>query len=460
MKQNIEKPSIMSTIRSLSTLFTRTQLASKLGQTYGGDRNVYTALGYKTELTNTDYLLKFERQDIANRIVKAPVATSWRKLPEVVEVNGEETTFEKSWEELQSQFHIYSVLRKADVLAGLGEYAVVLIGYKDGKRLAEPVEQAREVLYLAPYHQDNAIINTWETDQENPRYGMPLIYKLRMSVGETTGTGANSTETLVHYSRILHIAENTLENTWRGAPRLREVYNRLDDIEKLVGGSAEMFWRGAFPGISFETEPDANLEAQDLDDVQDEVEKYMHGMQRYLRLQGMKANSLTPQIAAPGDHLDAQLQLVSSQTNIPVRILVGSERGELASGQDENNWHNFIAERRDTYVSSSIMKPLIDSWIKLGILPKPTAGDNGYAIIWPDLSVTSDKEKAEIGKIDSEAISKYAGTPGANMVVPPNFFLKDTMGYNQDQVDEINKELNTMVAETDVDEELEEVEGL
>ena len=39
----------------------------------------------------------------------------------------------------------------------------------------------------------------------------------------------------VHWTRVIHIAESTLENPIYGIPRLRPVYNRLMDIEKVTG---------------------------------------------------------------------------------------------------------------------------------------------------------------------------------------------------------------------------------
>ena len=50
---------------------------------------------------------------------------------------------------------------------------------------------------------------------------------------------------LVHASRVIHVAEDILDDEVYGIPRLEPLYNYLDDLLKVVGGSAEMFWLDA-----------------------------------------------------------------------------------------------------------------------------------------------------------------------------------------------------------------------
>ncbi len=48
---------------------TRTDIAHVLGQQYDGERDIYDVLGYKEQITEEDYRAKYERQDIAKRII-------------------------------------------------------------------------------------------------------------------------------------------------------------------------------------------------------------------------------------------------------------------------------------------------------------------------------------------------------------------------------------------------------
>ena len=101
------------------------------------------------------------------------------------------------------------------------------------------------------------------------------------------------------------------------------------------------------------------------------MDSYLHGFQRYLRLQGIDIQELKPQLADPSNHFAVLINMISIATGIPKRILLGSERGELASSQDEKNWADQIDSRRKDHCEPMILRPLIDSLIGVGVLPEP-----------------------------------------------------------------------------------------
>jgi len=354
-------------LMALASSISRAALSSQLGKTYGGERDIYAALGYSLNLTFEDYFGRYKRQDIAKRIVKAPVAASWRKKPMVSEAAENETAFEKDWSELLTTTKVFHYLSRIDVLSGIGEYGVLLFGFDDSEDLVAPVESAKSLLFLRPYSQLNAEVSDWDMEISSPRYGLPNIYTLKPAMADRK----SAQHLKVHHSRVLHVAEDCDEDDVFGTPRLKIVYNRLQDLELISGGSAEMFWRGAFPGLGFSMDKDFQMDTQTAADLRTEVEEYMHGMKRYLRLQGIDIQQLTPQVADPSNHAAILLDLISGATGIPKRILVGSERGELASSQDENNWNSRVDERRMDHVEPMILRPFIDKLIDVGVLSEP-----------------------------------------------------------------------------------------
>ena len=415
-------------IQALSSIQTRMGLSNFLGYQFGGDRDLYTALGYARSLSFEDYLAKFRRQDIAKRIVTAFPNATWRINPKITVPGtpGFENEFEKAWSTISKKLSIFHYLNRLDTLSGIGRYGCLLIGYADGRTMESPVGPCKDVLYLRPKTEKTCRIDKWDDDPTSPRFGKPLSYQVE------TGTKEGGTRTIrVHYSRILHVAEGLLEDDVYGTPRLESVVNRLEDLSKISGGSAEMFWRGAFQGIAFLADKDAQVDEEGLDD---EIQSYVHGMSRYLSLQGMKVQQLSPEIANPGEHFKIQTQLLSSASGIPVRILLGTEEGELASSQDESNWNSRVDERRRTYAEPIILKPLIDDFIDHGILPNP--GEDGYDIKWPDINALTKKEQAEVGKMYSDMIKNYLMS-GGEMVLPPERFLQDLLGYSKDEAEEI-----------------------
>lgn len=410
-----------------SVLLSRTKVMDRLGQSYDGDRNIYDLFGYPKTLTFSHFYNRYKRQDIAKRVVDTYPDCCWRIPPSISENSNEQTDFEKSWEVLVKKKSIYHYLHRFDRILGIGKFGVLLIGFNDKKKLNLPVTKANDILYLRPFMECNVTIKTWVEDINNERYGLPLIYTLKSGI-----PSGGTSDVDVHYTRVLHVCDGATEDDINGTPRLEPVYNRLQDIELIAGGSAEMFFRGAFPGIAFEMDKDAQI--IDATALEDEIEDYIHGMKRYLKLQGIKANSLPPQAIDPTNHLKVQIDLVSACTSIPKRILVGSERGELASTQDSSFWDDCVEERRTNFDTIKIVRPFVDKLVEVGVLPEPS---EEYTVNWPPLHVQSEKERAEIAERWATALGKYVSAIGSDLVIPEPIFLSKYFGFTQEELDKV-----------------------
>jgi len=425
-------------LRTLAEVISRMRLSGMLGLTFQGNRDLYSVLGYKKDLIFQDYMLTYRRGSLGKRVINAPVDATWFGNVSVYEnQEEEETEFEKVWKELNKKHHIIAKLNRFDKLVGLGEYAVLLMGFNDGGELQNPVAgRIGDLIYLQPYHQGNCQIIEWEIDEKNPRYGRPNVYSVKLIRPGIVGAYK---ESRVHWSRTIHAAGECLENDVLGLPRMESCFNRLSDIDKLSGGSAEMFWQGALGGKAFSTKEGATLDAQTATAMGEEIDEYIHGLRRYMRLQNMDVQNLSPDlISSPKDYLDIQLDLLAGDTGIPKRILVGSERGELASTQDESNWLTRIEQRRTQFAEPFILRPFVDRLIEVGILPEPK---EGYQVDWPDLWSMSDQEQSTVSKTRTETIAAYVNAPGIESLVPEEFFLEEIVGLTREQVDRIEQML-------------------
>jgi len=435
-----------------SSLIERSQLMG-IGQSYypstGGTpkRDLYNILGYKRDPDFNDYNNRYKRADIAKRIIDAFPNATWRKKPIVSEMQDKPTPFDDAWNIFVKEKKVFHYLSRVDRVSGIGQYGVLYMGYDGDGKLSDPIERATELLYMVPCNQSNAPVNSWVTDKNDKRYGLPLMYNLNV---RDPSKESSSTTTPVHYSRVIHVAEGLNDNDVYGTPRLEAILNRLQDLDLIAGGSAEMFWRGAFPGYAIVADEDADLSKQDMDDLEDEIQNYMHDLQRYIRLAGAKVQGLDMQVADPSKHFEILIKIISGAEGIPTRILLGSERGELASEQDERAWNERVDERRRDHAELMILRPFIDKQIEIGVLPKPV---EGYNVEWPDISVPSAKETAEVSKIRTEALAKYAMSPGADILVPKEMFLKKFLDFSDEEIDQINMGLEE---EEVVDEEIEE----
>jgi uncharacterized protein len=438
-------------LNNLSELVGRAILAGKLGTQYDGDRDLYRALGYPVNITYMDYYNRYRRQDIAKAIIDRPVSTTWRGDVKIFESADEYTELEQAWDLLEKQLKLKSCFIRVDRLARLGGYAVIVLGLDDVKSvldLSQPVKQGkRQLKYIKAISAMYANIVQYENNPNSIRYGMPVLYQI--SVPQPSGETIN---TLVHYTRIIHVVSQAIENDIEGQPVLEPVYNRLLDLEKVIGGSAEMFWRGARPGYFGKIEDGYTMTPEDLGELEAQINEFEHNLRRFLINKGVTIESLNTQVGDPTSVIDAQISMISAVVGIPKRILVGSERGELASTQDLDGWLSSIQERREEYAEGMIVRPFVDRCIELGILPAPK---EDYSIQWADLWAVSEEDKVKTGAIRSTALKDYVMSPGASDMLPPEAFYKYVLCLKDEEIDWIEQLKQGMM-----DEEQDSIEGI
>ena len=412
--------------------------------TYKGNRDMYSVLGYKESPTETDYFDRYKRQDIAKRIIEAYPDACWQEKPIITddENTQEQTDFERQVEELfeNNKIRGISTSKKLDILANIGSYCALYIAIADGKNPIEPLEgsfKSKDVLFLAPYSQRNIAVSKWEQNPESPRYGKPALYTLEANSVESTrgiNTINQKQSLLVHHTRILHIAEGSLENPLIGTPRLESVLNRLDDLEKVVGGGAETYWLNARGGLHINVESDSLLNSEQSEQINEMLQNFSNTLTRFIKTQNVQVTPINHTVSDPLNHFDTIISLIASATKIPKRILIGSEVGSLASTQDEDNWIAKVRSRQLDFCEYSILRPLIDFFILYGILPAPTR--NKYVILWPDLQKISDSEKADIALKQMTATEKYlGGRSGAELLIPEKQFVEDFLHVEYREAD-------------------------
>lgn len=431
---------LMSRLTVLSTLSNRMGLATRMsGQTFGGDRDIYSALGYPKELRFPDYWARYSCQDMAKAIIDRPVNRTWKGKVLIEESSNDQSTpLEAAWEALEDDLGVKSILNRVDKLTGIGKYGVLLMGLNDTSSVedySKPVVSSKnlKLLYLKPLSEDSAKINTYETNSTSPRFGLPVLYTITF---ETTGDTA-SISVNVHYTRVIHIVDDILESEIEGTPRLNAVFNRLIDLEKIVGGDGEMFWKGARPGYNAKVDEDYAMTPAAQAKLMEDIEEYERNLKRFLVTQGMSLESLAQQLSDPSEHVKVQLQMISASTNIPLRILLGTEEGKLAGEQDSDEWKTYIQTRREEYAETRILRPFIKRLMELNILPP--AGKDGYNIKWEDLFSVSEGQKAIVGKDRAAALKEYTTNPIAETIIPPKAFMEFFLGLTPDQIELINE---------------------
>lgn len=405
--------------------------------------------GYPASITPFMYYMMFKRDGLSRRVVSLFPDECWQQTPDLFEDEQKgETVFEAAWDEITTRLNIWSILHRADVRSGIGRFGVVLLGLADGKDYAQPAagidsrgqkvgDVQNEILYLRVFDETMVRILKREADTSNPRFGKPILYQVTfMDLDIMGGGGGVTTSTqitkVVHWSRLIHFADNRGFSEIFGDPRMEAVFNRLMDVRKILSGSGEMFWKGAFPGISFELQPGIGNADIDTESLRKEMERYSGGLQRYLAVSGLTAKTLAPEIESPKEHLEAQMDQIALALGCPKRVLNGSEEAKLASNQDSKAWRGRVAQRQTMYVTPMVIRPFVDRLIALGILPTPKQ----YEIYWPDLSNASDSEKATVALTLSQALAQYVAAAG-DQLIPAEIYLEVIMGLDPDKVREM-----------------------
>lgn len=420
-------------------------------------RDLNAECGYPDQITKEMYRQLYDRNGIATRVVRLYPEECWETDPEVYEVEeSDDTEFETAWKDLGKNLigeswlqgvsdegnPIWHYLQRADELSGIGHFGIILLGLSDGKKLSDPAPGIDEkglrtkarpkevkLLFLRALDESLVEISEYERDEANPRYGLPKFYNITLASREEGPTAPSQTQTKVHWSRIIHIADNCKASEVFGMPRLQNVYDRILDLRKMYGGSAEMFWKGAFPGLSFEMNPDA-LETSEIDreEVREEFERYQNGLQRYLAVTGLQAKSLAPQVASPVDHITVQLQAIAITIDVPLRVFMGAEEAKLASTQDAKQWSRRLKKRRTKYITPRIVQPFVNRLIMVGVLPEPQQ----YFVAWQDLDTPTDLDKADVAVRLTQALAAYI-SGGVDTIIPPMEFLTHVLKYSTEE---------------------------
>lgn len=419
-------------------------------------RDLDKECGYIENPTIEQYTQFYDRVGIASRVVNIWPDECWGSYPELYQTEDpRRTRFEKAWDDLSEKVLPWHYLHRIDRLSGIGSFGVLFLGLNDGRTLDRPAaglnpttgepfdnRKGLQLLYLRAFDESVVKVSKLISDPNSPRFGQPEMYQIDFSDpsgAATTDAGllATSIQREVHWTRIIHVADNRKTSEVGGLPRLHQVLNLISDIRKVAGSSAEMFWKGGFPGYAFQTDPDLSGEAAiNEEEVADAVQSYVNGLKRYLTAVGGSWKSLAPQVADPSKNLQQLLTLLCATIGVPLRIFLGTESGHLASTQDAGTWKERLRGRQLNYLEPMLVKPFVARLMDLGCLPRVKK----YLINWRDLQTLGDKDRAEVALKKTQAIMQYV-TGNCEQKFPFQLFLTLILGVTDKEAAAVIAEL-------------------
>ncbi len=412
----------------MSNMWMRMRSLAYHGLTHDGRRDLYHSAGYPRVLTVGHYRAEFERGGIAERLIDIFPRAVWASGPISVFENEDPdiiTAFEAQFEELVTRLNLWEKMRRAHTLAAQGHYSAILIGVAKDKDLSKPLTRvlpgttsSARVIYIKPFAEDRAQVDTLVEDASDPRYGQPLTYRIKLGgkadieqdgYVSRISTSTATKEVVVHWTRIVHFAQGLLEDDIHGIPFLRSIFNYLIDLQKIVSAGGEGAWNRADPGIQFDLDPefpfsidggkDGNPTFEDVTkDLRVQIRERQDGLRKDLMTSGVKMKELQTPVQNFGANADSVVGLICATKRIPQRLFKGSEEGKLASEKDRSNWNDNVGMEMST-VGATHIRLLIDRLVEHGYLIRPKE----YEMAWPIVRDLTELEKAALAEALSRA---------------------------------------------------------
>lgn len=418
---------------AISTLSKRVA-QTLFGISKDGKRNINEVYGYQPTLSFDHFYSMYSRGGIAARIINCVPRSCWRDGVQLID--NDEKILEKEIKILERYGKMSSKLERADIMNRIGKFSVLYVGVPDGLKPEEPLGKSRpnrlKEVYFAPYAEDGVEIVKWESDITSPRYGQPLIYQLQVQSRGDNDKAIMVQPILVHHTRVVHLAEGLLDNEIEGIPALQPVFNALEDLAKVTGGSAEAYFRNARNRFAMEVDPKFNSQLTDAvkTQMEEEAQRFQNDWQDFIRSAGMVIKPLPTTFSDPLNAAKICWQVVSGTTGIPIRILSGEGAGQLAGNEDKESYNQLITDRKELYCGDWAMNVMtILSNAKMIELPESAE------ILWSTPEVLSDTEKATNSSAKASALASVASalsTPALDGVLDVSkamelVFGKDSM---------------------------------
>jgi hypothetical protein len=342
-----------------------------------------------------------------------------------------------------------SLLRRADELAGVAQYGVVVLGTDDGLPPDQPAKGFEEVnsapagrredgsTYLGnakgpykltvnaravkgtklvsaqPFPEYLAPIASFENNPTSPRYCRPTSYSVTFADPNAAGTvqaqqGTVGVTRTVHWTRVVHVALGRRSSPTFCPPRLDPVLYPVLDARKIRGAGAEGYWQQAFALLFLMTDPalggDVFVSDEAKQGLKDMLENIRNGLQRDGLLKGFTPQTVAPAVADPTGQHDLCVKAVCIGIDTPKRIFEGSEVGVLASDQDTRDWHASVRIRNNGELTPCLVGPVVSRLVSLGCTPQPR---KGFKADWADVSTQTDQEKAAVFLTRVQAYGAY-----------------------------------------------------
>lgn len=393
--------------------------------------------GWPDLLTFNHFHRMYCRSGIAASAIDKTIGKTWSTMPTLWEsekpaASPDEQTIAKHF----AKRKVWRALMDADRRSLVGAYAGAIIMLRDGKKLDEPVDRVPGGVVglagiVAAWEGQLSVVE-WDTARDSDTFGEPLIYRYdEQAVGDPANVSKQQLR--IHRDRVLIFSD---DGTLNCRSALEPGFNDLTDAEKIKGAGGEGFWKSAraAPVVempvgmtmdSLMTGMGAKTPDEARDKLNDKVDEFQAGFDKFLMLGGMTAKPMQIQLPQPKQFWEPCVQSFAASMSIPFKVLVGNVTGERASTEDAREWAETCMSRRENRVLP-ILHDLIDRLVAWGVLPnKP------WVVGWASLLEASPDDMLGRAKIMAD-INTSAGSEPAFLVDE----IREAAGFKpSDEVD-------------------------
>lgn len=364
--------------------------------------SAWSEYGWPDEISYDMLFRLYRRGGIAHGAVTKLIGNCWKTAPEVIEGDEQdESRKETPWERKSKSVltaRLWRAFAEADRRRLVGRYAGLILHIRDGRAWDQPVVRGRGIAKVTPAWAGALKPAQFSTEANSPEYGLPTMWHYTEAVA-----GSNAGRQIsIHPDRVFILGDYADDAIgW-----LEPAYNAFVSLEKVEGGSGESFLKNASRQVSvnFDKEIDfsnlASMYGVSVDELQEKfneaAREINRGNDQMLITQGATVAPLVSAVADPRPTYDVNLQTASAALDMPSRILVGNQQGNLASTEDQKYFNARCQARRQDL--SYEIEDFVDHLIRIGAIDAVSK----KSVVWDDLNEQTASEKLDSAKKMSE----------------------------------------------------------
>lgn len=410
--------------RVVNQVSERRMAAQRTAMAYGGGLNTGTDTkrfgkawrdyGFPNTLSFRDYLNLYQRHSLAHGIVHRITEKSWQDEPWVVQGDADadadaETPWQRDLRTLFKRLNLWQRFEDADRRRLVGSYAALILQVADDLEWSQEMH-AGELVGVIPAWQGQISPVEWDNDTRSATYGMVTTWSYQEADVTTADNPPPGRSVNIHHSRVVLVGDYR-----EGVPLLEAAYNDFISLEKVLGALGESYWKNAARQISVEydkeTDPRTMAEAAgvDVNDLHEALNGAFtdlnQGLDAGMVSFGGKATPLVANVPNPKDPFAVLAQSICASAMIPMKIVVGSQTGERASTEDQQDFAQRCQARRTGQLMLDVRR-LIDRLMDYGIIEQVPE----YHVMWSDLAEASLSDRLANLKTAADSVKALVGT--------------------------------------------------